>query len=184
MKAVIFIIDMQNYFLREQPDIFRKKLLPNIANLLSAARIGDLEVIHVITRYSCNKSDWPEAWKEQDSIWCLQGSGDEQIIKEVEPLPDEPLIVKTRYSAFYRTPLEDLLRFLQVDTIVLAGYSSDVCVRLTAMDAYNRGYHLIVLSDCVHSAHEKPSSALSYLSRLTNAQVFTCEEFQSAFSRG
>lgn len=173
---------MQKFFLREQPDIFRQKLLPNITRLLSAARSRDLEVIHVITRYSCDKSDWPEVWKEQDSIWCLQGSGDERILKEVEPLPDEPLIVKTRYSAFYRTPLEDLLRYLQVDTIVLAGYSSDVCVRLTAMDAYNRGYHLVVLSDCVHSAREDPGSALWYLSWLTNAHVFTCEEFQEFLS--
>ncbi len=181
MKPAVIVIDMQKFFLREHPDTFRQKLLPNIAGLLAAVRSRGIPVIHVITRYSSDKSDWPKAWKKRGSIWCLEGSGDERILKETEPLPGEPLIVKTRYNAFYRTDLHRTLRALPADMVVLAGYSSDVCVRMTAMDAYNRGYRLTVLSDCVHSAREDTAVSLRYLAWLTNARVLSSQEFIHGF---
>ena len=106
MKPALLIIDMQRYFMAEAPDVFRQKLLPNIECLLSLFRSSDVPIVHVITRYSEDKSDWPLPCRDQDSIWCLSGTEGAEVLPEAAPLPGEPVVVKTRYSAFYRTELE------------------------------------------------------------------------------
>ena len=162
MKPALIIIDMQKYFLDENPLPFQEKLLPNIKEALIVARSSGIPVIHIATRYSRDKSDWPQAWKHLDEIWCLEGTQGIEILEEVKPLEKEQVVVKTRFSAFYNSDLESVLQDLNVDTLFIAGYSSDVCVRMTALDAYNRGYNLVLLADCVHAAKEDTMHSIEY----------------------
>ena len=176
MRPALIVIDMQKYFLDENPKPFQEKLLRNISTLLSLMRSSGVPVIHVITRYSKGKSDWPEAWKHRDSIWCLEDTEGVQILEEVRPLAGERIVVKTRFSGFYNSELDSVLRSLHADTLFIAGYSSDVCVRMTTMDAYNRDYRLFLLADCTYAAGEDTEASFQYLQRLTNLAVVSIKE--------
>jgi isochorismate hydrolase len=61
------------------------------------------------------------------------------------------VLIKKRYSAFYQTELDQLLRRLRPDAIILAGINTHACIRVTAIDAYQRDWETIVAADCVDS---------------------------------
>ncbi len=82
------------------------------------------------------------------------------------PAPDYS-IEKTRYSGFHNTSLEALLRGLVVDTVILAGVVTNVCVEATARDAFHRDFRFVVLSDCVSAFNRKLHEA-----SLENMQIF------------
>jgi nicotinamidase-related amidase len=179
MRPALVVIDMQRWFYDENPQPFRDKLLPNVAAALALARSAAIPVVHVITRYSQDRSDWPKVYRDRDKIWCLEGTDGVQILDEARPLPGEPVVVKTRFSGFYDSELDATLQGLGVDTLVFAGYSSDVCVRLTVMDAYNRGYDQYLLADCVHAGREDTEASIEYLRWLTNITVIDAKEMVS-----
>ena len=65
--------------------------------------------------------------------------------------PSECVIVKKRYSAFFGTDLDERLRQLQPDALILAGINTHACIRTTAIDAYQRDWPVILAADCVDS---------------------------------
>jgi len=77
------------------------------------------------------------------------------------------LIVKRRYSCFFGTDLEILLRGLKVETLILTGELTDVCVHYTFVDGHQRDYYVRVLTDCVGGStmerHEASLEAMKYL---------------------
>ena len=79
----------------------------------------------------------------------MAGRGDPgfEILDSVAPQPDELVLDKNTSSAFHSTPLDLLLRNLKVETIVLTGVAADMCVLTTALDAADRGFHVILASD-------------------------------------
>jgi len=80
---------------------------------------------------------------------CIEGSGGEEIVDELTPKEKEYIIVKRRYSAFFGTDLEILLKGLRADTLIITGVATNVCVRATIQDAKQRDYHVFVPSECV-----------------------------------
>jgi nicotinamidase-related amidase len=167
---------MQRWFYDETASSFWDDLLSHVAEALSLARSAGVPVVHVITRYSRDRSDWPKAWLGRDAMWCLEGTTGVEILEQVAPLEGEPVVVKTRFSGFYGTDLDRVLQASGVDTLFIAGFASDVCVRLTTMDAYNCDYDLYLLSECVHAAREDTAASIDYLAWLTNLQVLTNQE--------
>ena len=170
-NAIVAVVDMQYDFIRNAPDEFTSELVPAIHRALIAARNQGLPVIHIITEYEKDKSNWPAAWRERDSLWCMRGSRGAQIIESLEPRRGEEVFRKTRFSGFYETDLEAWLFKNSVREIGLMGYSADACVRFTAVDAYNRGFAVTILEDCVLSERETLSQSLDYLRWLTNCRV-------------
>lgn len=140
MKLALIVIDMQKYFLDLDLILFQEKLLPNIQTALSAVRSSNILIIHVITLYHRDKSDWPAPYKNYDTIWCIEGTEDAEIIEAVKPLDGERVVVKTRFSGFFKTELENILVKNSIEGLMIAGYASDACVRMTVLDAYNRDY--------------------------------------------
>lgn len=67
---------------------------------------------------------------------------------EVAPEPCDHVITKTRYSAFHGTELDAALRALRIETVVVCGFTTEVCVDSTVRDAFLRDYHVICVSDC------------------------------------
>ena len=80
---------------------------------------------------------------------CKLGSDAVAIDTVLDPRPNEPVIVKKFPSAFFETDLQDRLHALGVDTIVLAGCTTSVCVRATAVDAMQRNFHTLVAAEAV-----------------------------------
>lgn len=173
-KPALLVIDMQSYFfeaigkLRDALDLKLRKSIPAILN---CARTRDWFIIHVITSYSRNKLDWPMLWRSCEEIWCLEDTDGVKVIPEARPLNNEPVIVKKRYSAFYQTNLDTLLRNKNLNRIVLSGTSTDVCIRCTALDAYNRDYELFIPRECTAAQVEDDEQSLRYLERVTKAKI-------------
>ena len=178
MKPAVIIIDLQEYFYKLDTPKFDNKLNANVEKLLEFARKSKIKIIHVITIYKKDKSNWPEAYKQRDSLWCMENTDDAKIIQSALPEENETVIIKKRFSSFYETELDDVLKQNGIDALFIAGYSGDVCVRMTTMDAFNRGYKLFWISDCIESLFEDYKKSEEYIQNLTKLKVVTIEEMK------
>jgi len=80
--------------------------------------------------------------------------------------PGDLEIVKPRYSAFFGTRLDEILRGRAIDTVVVLGLTTNVCVQSTARDAWQRDYRTITLDDCCAEIGEGSHAAsLAWTSR-------------------
>lgn len=86
---------------------------------------------------------------QQTDGWCLEGTVGADIAAEVQPGPDDIVMVKPKPSAFHGTPLTGLLIDRQVDTLIVMGGSTSNCVRATVVDAVSYNFRVIVPADCV-----------------------------------
>jgi ureidoacrylate peracid hydrolase len=165
-RSALIVVDVQNDFCspdgaagRMGLDVSRvQAVVPNIVELIELARVHGLPRIYLRGEHN--------AWFDSPT-WVARGAAGRSIHAEtipyvrsgtwgaefyvVSPEPDELVIVKHRYSGFAFTPLELALQTLAVDTVVLAGASTHVCVEATARDAIMRGYRPLTVSDCVAS---------------------------------
>jgi ureidoacrylate peracid hydrolase len=138
-------------------------------DLVTAARRAGVPIIFVGLATSAD-TDSP-AWRE----WRRRGgeSGDGGLCRSgtpgvdfvgPQPLPDDPVVLKTRYSGFYQTNLDEVLRELGVDTLVLCGLTTECCVDCTARDAFHRDYFVFVADDaCAAYSDDVHRSALANL---------------------
>lgn len=86
---------------------------------------------------------------------CLQLKDEvAEMTRLIAPGPRDIAILKPRHSAFYGTPLELLLDQMQVEQIILTGLATDICVLMTAIDAYLRDYRVWVPADCTAAESE------------------------------
>ena len=81
----------------------------------------------------------------------IAGTAGAELLPELDVASDDRVIVKKRYSGFFGTDLDDYLRRSRVDKLVLAGVNTHACVRMTAVDAYQRDYDVAIVTDCVGS---------------------------------
>jgi len=86
---------------------------------------------------------------------CIEGSPESEVHAELAALPGEKVVLKHRYSAFYNTDLETVLRCLKVEDVVIAGVMSNMCCESTARDAYHRDYRVFFLADGTGSINEE-----------------------------
>jgi maleamate amidohydrolase len=94
----------------------------------------------------------------------IRGTPGAQLCDGLESAAGEPTIVKTRYSAFFRTTLDDLLEQLRPSTLVLAGVNTHACIRTTAIDAFQRDLEVVIARECVGSwDQEHHDVSLRYL---------------------
>ena len=103
-----------------------------------------------------------------EDVHCLEDDPRTDIaVEEMDFRPNDYLIRKRRYSAFFGTDFEILLRGLRVDTLLLVGGLTDVCVHYTFVDGHQSDYFCRVIEDCVAGssleAHEASLKAMEYL---------------------
>ncbi|WP_416151738.1 isochorismatase family cysteine hydrolase [Salipaludibacillus sp. HK11] len=147
--VAFLVVDMINDFSFKDGDQLYKHTLPvakNIANLKKRAKKLDIPVLYVNDNYGRWQSDFPGIVNEMRRT--ERGS---KIIDLIEPDDDDYFVLKPQYSAFYMTPLELLLDYLNVKSLIIAGIAGNMCVHFTANDAYMRHYNLYIPSDCTAS---------------------------------
>ena len=81
----------------------------------------------------------------------IRGEAGHDIIKELYPLPTEPVIDKPGKGAFYATELGDILQKYGIANLLVCGVTTEVCVNTTVREANDRGYRCVVLADCCAS---------------------------------
>jgi len=145
--TALVVVDMQNDFVSDGgalqvPDA--QATVPAIADLLRRFRAAGARV--VFTQDTHRDPD-PEF-----AIWpphAIEGTRGHAIVGDLHPLPDDTVLPKPRYDAFYGTPLDHLLRQWGIRTLVICGTVANICVHYTAASAALRWYDVVIPRDAV-----------------------------------
>jgi nicotinamidase-related amidase len=140
-----------------------------IRHLVAAARAAGVPVVFVQEVHKRTLGDFGRELDGVEGVHCLEGDPATELADGLQALPDEYLIRKRRYSAFFATELELVLKSYGARTLVLVGALTDVCVHYTFADAHQHDYHCRVVTDCVggssRRAHDAALEAMAYLQR-------------------
>jgi nicotinamidase-related amidase len=169
-RAALLVVDMVRDFV-EGPFAGpgAAALVPRVRRAVERARDLDIPVVFVCDGHA---PDDPEF--RVFAPHALAGTPGAEIVAELAPRPGEYVVRKRRYSGFYQTELGDLLRTLDVDTLVLTGLQTDCCVAHTAADGFFRGFRIVILEDAVGARTEDGHRrALAEAARLYGAEVTT-----------
>lgn len=176
-RPALIVIDMLNDFLDRWEPAARESLIRSVNTLARQVRERGCPVIWVRQEFEEDLSDAFLEMRKKNIRITIRGTRGCEIPRELEVDPCDPVLVKKRYSAFYRTNLEDILAGARVDTLILAGLNTHACVRTTAIDAYQRDWPVIIAADCVDSYdREHHEVSLRYLkgsiaSVLSNSEI-------------
>jgi nicotinamidase-related amidase len=170
-RTALVIIDMQRDFLEPGGfgealgnDVSRlAKIVAPLRELLNAARRSGLPIIHTREGHRPDLSDAPRAKVERGAPSMrigdkgpmgrilVRGEAGHDIIPELYPVNGEPVIDKPGKGAFYQTDLDLMLRNRGIETLLVTGVTTEVCVHTTVREANDRGYRAIVVGDCCGS---------------------------------
>lgn len=138
-------------------------------HLIQAARDAGVPVIFFQEAHRRSMVDFGRELDGAEPVHCLEGEPGTEIGPEIGMRPDDYFIRKRRYSCFFGTDLEILLKGLKFDTVILIGGLTDVCVHYTFVDAHQHDYYARVVVDCVGGsslpAHDAALRAMTYLQR-------------------
>jgi nicotinamidase-related amidase len=161
MRPALLLVDVQLDFLEPkdlQPP--REILLRGVASLLDGCRKRDIPVLHVRTLVAADGHDRMPHWKRNGDARCVVGSSGAGPPAALSERAGEKIYAKQFYSAFGNAALETDLRAAAIDTLLVCGVHTHACVQATVLDAYQRGFSVLVVADAIGSyAH--------LLSRLT-----------------
>ncbi|NOD91132.1 MULTISPECIES: cysteine hydrolase family protein [unclassified Ruegeria] len=137
-------------------------------DLVDAAHDNNVPVIFVQEVHRPDQIDFGRELDGDEDIHCLEGDPRTEVAKdEMGYRKGDYIVPKRRYSAFFGTDFEILLRGLRVDTLLLCGGLTDVCVHYTFVDGHQSDYFCRVVEDCVggssFQAHEAALKAMEYL---------------------
>jgi nicotinamidase-related amidase len=150
-RPVLIVIDMLKDFLDGWDLDRRQRLVRSINELADTIRSQSCPVLWIRQEFEPDLRDAFPEMKSKGIRITIKGTDGCQIVPELLPAPSDVVMVKKRYSAFYKTGLDELLAHLAPDTIILAGINTHACIRTTAIDAYQRDWPVVLASDCIDS---------------------------------
>jgi nicotinamidase-related amidase len=170
-RTAIVVIDMQRDFLEpggfgeslgNKVSLLTAAIAPIKAVLDSARKLG-LLIIHTREGHRADLSDAPRAKVERGAPSLrigapgpmgrilIRGEAGHDIVPALYPLPGEPVVDKPGKGAFFATDLHAILQNRAIETLIVCGVTTEVCVHTTVREANDRGYRCIVPSDCCAS---------------------------------
>lgn len=184
-KPALLVVDVQQMSFQPTPPGKREAQMPgyvdrmrNVPSLIEAARRHKVPVIFFQEAHRPNGIDFGRELDGTEGVHCLESDPGTAIAKEVNIRPDDYFIRKRRYSCFFGTELEILLKGLGARTLLLTGGFTDVCIHYTFVDAHQSDYFCRVVEDCVAGsslqAHEASLTAMEYLqtgARRSSAEI-------------
>lgn len=187
-KSALLVIDIQQEDFKDmREDNMDDPAWTCICNgkrVLDVFRARRLPVIQIKEVHRPDMVDFGRELDGSEGIHCLEDSPYTDYARLTYPVKGEYLISKRRYSAFFGTDLEILLKGLHVDTLYLIGGLTDVCIHYTAVDAHQHDYHFKVVTDAVagssEEAHKYALKAMQYLQR---DSLITVKDVESSLSK-
>ncbi len=183
MKSAIVIVDLLEDFFKEDRKRLkehRETLVNNVNKLVKEARNKNIPIIWIRQEYKADLSDAPLRNRKSNIPITIENTEGSQILSELDRAKSDYEVIKKRYSAFFNTNLDELLKKLGIDTVIVLGINTHACVRMTAIDAYQRDYEVILALDCINSYDgEHHRVTLEYLTSRgiatakTNTEIFT-----------
>ena len=174
-RAALIVIDIQKSTFIDDSAVRSIDNMPGYKDrmlaardLVDAAHDNDVPVIFVKEVHRPDLIDFGRELDGDEDLHCLDGDPRTEIAKEELGFrPGDHEVPKRRYSAFFGTDLEILLKGLKVETLILCGGLTDVCVHYTFVDGHQSDYFCRVVEDCVGgsfiAAHEAALKAMEYL---------------------
>ena len=169
--TALLVIDMQKDFLEpggfgemlgNDVSLLRRTIEP-CQSVLKAARATGLRVIHTREGHRADLTDAPPSKLQRGNLETgigddgpmgrilIRGERGHDIIPELAPNQNEPVIDKPGKGAFYETDLDLILKNGSIRSLIVCGVTTEVCVHTTVREANDRGYECVVLEDCVGS---------------------------------
>jgi nicotinamidase-related amidase len=153
-KTAFIIVDMENDFVAEGAPLratMAPAVVPPLKRALAHARRIGMRVIfttHAHRRDGCDMGVYGSLWPPiVEHVGLVDGEQGIEIYEELQPLPHEVVIKKRRYSAFYGTELDIILRSTGTEAVIITGVTTENCCHATARDALFHNYGVIFLSD-------------------------------------
>ncbi|MDR0500184.1 MAG: cysteine hydrolase [Coriobacteriales bacterium] len=188
-KTAIIVVDMLNDFVTGSLACERgAAIVPALARLLDGARragcdangIANVPIVYANDCHLPGIDHELKLWGEH----AMKGTYGAEVVLELAPKATDYIVPKRRYSGFFMTDMNILLRELGVNTVVMTGLHTHMCVRHTTADAYMHGYDVVVASDATDAFTEQDYlSGLEYLRTVYGAMIATVDEIVDAFSR-
>ena len=200
-NAALMIVDMQNDFIHENGfarkysheigipksslDLMRTPI-PYIKKLAEYFRKNGKEVIYIYMAWEPDYSDAalpPKemARKAKEMGALVRGSWGAQIIEELTPHETDHMVMKKSYGAFFQTPLDRILRNLNIKALVVTGIATNFCVETTIREAVAYGYEIILVSDATGTFDLEGHHATLKVVTMGFGEVMNTEEVVKLF---
>jgi len=155
MKPAIIVVDMLKDNLKEShrnPYLQAgKAIIPNLQRLLKEGRRKAFPIV-----FACDSFlEGDFIFKGRMKVHAIRGTQGAEVVDDLKPEPKDIILPKRRFSAFFKTDLDQTLRMLGVDTIVVTGMTTEVCVLTTVMDGLSLDFQVIILEDCSASREKE-----------------------------
>jgi nicotinamidase-related amidase len=184
-KTAVISVDVQRLFtdllgVPVSPPL--ADVVPNITRVLDDARGAGATVVLVRTimtpeDHSPNTLRWPSFMRDN----MAPGSPGTEWDPAVVPQAGDVEVIKLRYSAFFGTELDALLRERGIETVVILGLTTNVCVQSTVRDAWQHGYDTITLSDCCSEMEDGAHEASLFYNARNFGRVYRSTEVMAAW---
>ncbi len=152
MSRAVLVVDMLNDFTLDGAPLKveeNKKIIPNIKQLLEKERAQGSAIVYVCDSHAPDDKEF-EIWPKH----CVEGTKGAEIVDELKPQEGDFIVKKTTYDGFFRTNLDELLRNLGVDYLIIVGCVINICILYTASSAVLRGYKVEIPLNCVSALDE------------------------------
>ncbi|GLY05310.1 hypothetical protein Acsp01_56890 [Actinoplanes sp. NBRC 101535] len=177
-NVVLVVVDIQgggnaNPFMPTKPEQTwmpgRAERNAKAVEMVTAFRAAEVPVVFIQEVHKPSLVDIGRELDGNEGPHCIEGDPRTALHPGLEPRPEEYLIQKRRYSAFFGTELDIVLRGYKAETVILIGGMTDVCIHYTALDAHQYDYHFRTVSDMVvgsgQELHDAALRAMKYLQR-------------------
>lgn len=183
-KTAFIVVDMLNDFLEENGKVFYpkyRKIIPDVKYALELSRRYDKLIIFMKHSYRKDKYD-KNLLNMRECL--IEGTTGSKIIKELETKPTDYIINKRRYSSFFATDLDLVLKENSIENVVLVGIKTDNCIFSSALDAYYLNYNVFVIEDAV--ATKDDNVGLVFLETINKyiGKTITLIEYKNMLSFG
>lgn len=173
----LVIIDMQKWMFRYPERAAQIDPLVTNINAVANSFESELPIFNVQTIHKADRSTWSQLMRKYDYPCLIEDSDDVQLV-EGYALPESAiLITKTANSAFPGTRLESHLKDAGVTELALVGVFIDGCVGLTAADAVQRNFDVILIADAIgHTRVDRRSAILNWLAEDYELRIWNTDE--------
>lgn len=180
-RPALLLIDFAQAYFDEAYPLYGgagcRSALDNAIKLAPAARAAGIPLIFTEVKYAKGGTDGGAFYSKVPALSCFDAGTDSQRLADGLSMESGDILVSKQYpSAFFGTSLDATLRWLNVDTLLLAGVTTSGCVRATCIDSISHGFVTLVISDAVGDRAQEPHDANLFDMSAKYADLLTSEE--------
>ena len=150
-KPVLLVVDMLNDYLADWEPVRREAMVAAVNELTGLFRAHGCAVIWVRQEFEADLSDAFPEMRAKGIAKTIRGTSGCELWSGLVAKATDTTVIKKRYSAFFRTRLDEVLAEVRPDEIVLAGINTHACIRMAAIDAYQRDWPVVLAAECIDS---------------------------------